>query len=85
MLNWMMLLFSLLQLFIPTILTNWILKIYIKASKLGNTSLAIYRALTKLPVPLNLSKCQCVPPNPSVRNSRANNAIIFGMRLVIPF
>ncbi len=48
-------------------------------------NLVVYRELTQLPVLLDLSKSQFVPTDSSIRNSRTNNAIIFGMRLVTLF
>ncbi len=55
----------------------------VKASKFGNANLAVSVELTNLPVPLDPSRFQFAPPNSPVRNLRANNAIVFGMRLVI--
>ncbi len=85
--NWIMLLLPLivLQLLIPTILTNSILNIYANASKFGNVNLVVYKELTKLPVPLDLSKYLFMLLDSFIRNSRANNAIIFGIRLMIQF
>ncbi len=82
---WMLILLPLvvLQLLIPSILMNLILNIYTKASKLGNTNLVVYIESTKSPVLLDPKRFQFVPPYSSIRNSRANNDIIFGMRLVI--
>ncbi len=84
-LNLMMLqlLLMLLLLLIPTPPMNLIPSIYTKASKLGNANLAVSVELTNSPVPLDPSRFQFAPPNSPVRNLRANNAIIFGMRLVI--
>ncbi len=47
--------------------------------------LVVYAELTKSPWPLDPNRFQFAPPDSCVRNSRANNAIIFGMRLVIQF
>ncbi len=62
---------------------NLIPSIYAKASKFGNVNLAVSVEPTKLPVPLDTSRFQFVLPYSPVRNLRANNAIVFGMRFVI--
>ncbi len=67
------------------ILMSLILNIYVKERKFGNVSHIIYLAPTKLHVPLDPSKFQFALPYSSIRNSRAKNTMIFGMRLVIPF
>ncbi len=84
---WTMLLLPLivLQLMNTTILMNLILIIYTEASEFENVNLVIYFKLAKAHVPLDLSKFQFMLPDSPLTNSRANNAIVFGMRIVSPY
>ncbi len=73
------------QLLLFTIMTALILNIYVKASKSRHANLVVYTEPTTSTVPLNLSRVHFLPPGSPIRNSRASNATIFQVRLVIPY